>query len=58
MKGFRSFGFGASVLLLAGLESAEFTTFISDNSGIFGALVGVGIMVLRAFTTSKIFKKD
>lgn len=56
MKGFKTFGFGTLLIVLGGIESSGFTDFIAQNAGAYSGLVGVAVVVLRALTTTSMFK--
>jgi len=57
-QGFKTFIFGLFLVLLGGLESSEFTTFVAQHPGGFSSAVGTLIIVLRFLTKTSIFKKE
>lgn len=57
IKGFKTVAFGATIVTLGGLESSGFTEFLSANAGEYTGIIGIAIVILRAFTNSSIFNK-
>jgi hypothetical protein len=58
MKGFKTFAFGALIVLISILSNAEMQTFFAEHLPKVGGLTGTAIIILRALTTSAIFKKE
>ncbi len=57
MKGWKTVAFGVIVAAITMLSGQEFQAFLGDHIPWLGALTGTIIVVLRALTTSPIFKK-
>jgi len=55
-KGWKTIIFGVLVGATAALSSPELQAFISQHIPEVGSALGVAIIVLRALTTSSIFK--
>ncbi len=56
IKGFKTFVFGAALIVLAVLGDADVQAFLADRIEWFAGLTGTLIIVLRAFTSSPMFK--
>lgn len=55
-KGWKTVLFGVLIAATAALSSPEMQAFISNNIPAVGTGIGTAIVVLRAITTSAIFK--
>lgn len=58
MKGYKTLVFGLLIAALSVLSNAEMQVFVADNLPALGSLTGTVIIILRAVTTSPIFKKE
>ena len=56
-KGWKTIIFGVLVGATAALSSPEMQAFIADNIPEVGTGIGTAIVILRALTTSAIFKQ-
>lgn len=57
-KGFKTVVFGAAIGLIALFSSPEVQAFIAQHIPAIGGTVGGLVIVLRAITSSAIFKSD
>ena len=57
MTGWKTVAYGLLIALTAALSSAELQQLISENIPVVGGAIGTGIVILRALTSSSIFKK-
>lgn len=55
-KGFKTIAFGAALAFLGGAESIGFTDFITEHAGAYTGIVGIAVMILRAWTSTPVFK--
>lgn len=58
MKGFKTVIFGVLLALISILSNAEMTAFFAEHLPVVGSAVGAVVVILRAITSSPIFKKD
>ncbi len=58
VKGFRTVVFGIAIAGISILSNAEMQAWIAEHLPYLGGMAGTLIIVLRAFTSSPIFKKD
>lgn len=58
MKGFKTVIFGLALALIAVFSNAEMQAFIAENIPAVGGSIGTIVIILRALTTSTIFKKE
>lgn len=58
MKGFKTVILGVATIALAVLSDDAAKQLIMDNFAVAGSGLGLAIIVLRAVTTSPIFKKE
>ncbi len=57
MTGWKTVAYGLLIAITAALSSAELQQLISENIPVVGGAIGTGIVILRALTSSSIFKK-
>lgn len=58
MKGYKTVVFAGFLAGISALSTDEMRTFLVDNLGISGSVVGAVVVYLRWMTTTPIFKKD
>jgi len=58
MKGFKTVAFGVLIAAISVLSNPEMQAFVADHLPEVGGMIGTAIVVLRAITTSAIFKKE
>jgi hypothetical protein len=58
MKGWKTVAFGIITALLAVFSSPEVQEFVAANLPEVGIFFGTVVVILRALTSSPIFKKD
>lgn len=58
MKGLRTVVLGILIALISVFSNADMQAFISEHIPAIGGSIGTAVIVLRAITTSSIFKKD
>ena len=58
ITGYKTFGMAVILGLITALSSAEMQVFIAENVTWLGPVLGTVIILLRALTTTPIFKKD
>jgi len=58
VKGFKTILFGVLVAAISVLSNPEMQAFVAEHLPEVGGMIGTAIVVLRAVTTSAIFKKD
>lgn len=56
LKGWKTIVYAGAVFLTGALSSPEMTAWIADNLPMASGAVALGIVILRAITTSPIFK--
>lgn len=56
MKGFKTIGYGVSIMLLAVFASPDVQAFVMEHFKAVGSFMGLGVIILRAITDSSIFK--
>jgi len=57
MKGFKTILYGLLIAVTAVLADESVKAFVLENFEAIGASLGAGVMILRAITSSPIFKK-
>ena len=58
MKGWKTVVFGIAIGALSLLSGPDMQAFVADHLPEAGAAIGLAIVILRAVTSSPIFKKD
>lgn len=59
LTGWKTFIFAIALAVFGALEQFDFTQFLNeDNAGLVATIIGIVVMILRAITTSPIFKKS
>lgn len=58
IKGWRTTAYGVLIGVIGAFSTPEMTAFIAEHLGWLSSIIGGGIVVLRALTTSAIFKSD
>jgi hypothetical protein len=58
MKGFKTVAFGVALALISIFSNAEMQAWVATNLPVVGGLTGTLVVVLRAITTSSIFKSE
>ena len=58
IKGYKTLAMAIILGLITALSSAEMQQYVATNLTWLGPILGTGIVMLRALTTTPIFKKD
>lgn len=58
MKGFKTITFGVLLALISIFSNEEVIQFVAENFPAVGTSLGTAVIILRAVTSSAIFKKD
>jgi len=56
MKGFKTFGYGILIALIAVISDETVKTFVNENFATVGSVLGGLVILLRSVTSSSIFK--
>jgi len=57
IKGYKTVLFGLALALISIFSNEEMVLFISENVPVLGTFIGTIVIVLRALTSSAVFKK-
>lgn len=57
-KGWKTLVFGALLVLISIFSNAEVQAFVGEHLPVVGSITGTIVIVLRAITTSAIFKNE
>lgn len=58
MKGFKTVIFGILIAAISVFSNADMQAYFAENLPAVGTMTGTIVIVLRALTTSSIFKQD
>ena len=57
-KGFKTIVYGAALILGSALANPEVVEWVTEHFAITGGAIGTGVIILRAITSSPIFRKE